>query len=371
MDRSLALRLPRPAAVPVLRMPRRPLLALSIALLTLALLGGGWLWLRNSSLVAVERVEVTGAVGAEGHAVRAALDEAALHMSTLDVNVGALRAAVAPLHVVSGLEVSAGLPHTLRIEVTERVPVAVLTVGGVKTAAAADGTLLGPSLLRHGLPVVQGSGSEALGSGEVSNLATREALAVLGAAPPALVGWVARVYDGAEGLTVAMRNGLLIYFGDATRVHAKWLSAARVLADRSSQGASYVDVRLPERPAAGFPDGAAAGTSEASTTANAHASAIDPTAASLAASLEEAIGDSTGTGSAASATTAAPASPGEAAAPATTSPSETAAPATTSPAGAAAPATTSPSEAAAPATTRPGEAAAPAPQSEPSTSAEG
>ncbi len=53
-----------------------------------------------------------------------------------------------------------------------------------------------------------------------------------------------------------MRSGLLAYFGDATRPHAKWLSLARVLADPSSAGASYIDVRLPERPAAGFPAGA-------------------------------------------------------------------------------------------------------------------
>ena len=341
MDRSLALRLPRPAAIPLPRLPRlprRPLRALGVTAIVLALLGGGWLWLRNSSLVAVERVEVTGAAGPEARAVRVALDEAALHMSTLNVNVAALRAAVAPLHVVSGLKVSTGFPHTLRIEVTERVPVAVLTVGGVKTAAAADGTLLGTALLRRGLPVVQGGGSEALGSGAAKSPVTLQALTVLGAAPPALAGWVARVYSGSEGLTVAMRNGLLIYFGDATLAHAKWLSAARVLADPSSEGAWYVDVREPSRPAAGLPAGAASG-SEA--TSAGRVSASDPTAASLAASLEEAVG-----GGAAPATT--PTSTTQAA----TTPTETAAPATP----------TSTGETSTP---------APAPQPEPSTSTGG
>ena len=36
-----------------------------------------------------------------------------------------------------------------------------------------------------------------------------------------------------------------------TACAAKWAAAARVLADRSSSGATYVDLRLPERPAAG------------------------------------------------------------------------------------------------------------------------
>ena len=58
------------------------------------------------------------------------------------------------------------------------------------------------------------------------------------------------------GLTLVLRPNLLAYFGDDSRPHAKWLSLARVLADPSSAGASYIDVRLPERPAAGFAPGA-------------------------------------------------------------------------------------------------------------------
>ncbi len=86
-----------------------------------------------------------------------------------------------------------------------------------------------------------------------------------------------------------MRGGLLLYFGDATRPHAKWLSAARVLADPSSAGATYVDVRAPERPAAGT---TAAGGLQGST-APGGVSASDPTSAALARTLEEAVaGDS-------------------------------------------------------------------------------
>jgi hypothetical protein len=80
-------------------------------------------------------------------------------------------------------------------------------------------------------------------------------LSVLGAAPAPLAKHVERMFMGPKGLTAAMRNGLLVYFGDATRPHAKWLSLARVLADSSSTGAAYIDVRLPSRPAAGFPAG--------------------------------------------------------------------------------------------------------------------
>jgi len=245
------------------------------------------MWLRDSSLVSVEHVHISGARGAEGHAIRVALGEAARRMSTLHVKVGALRAAVAPFRVVRDVKVSSGFPHTLSIRVIEQPPVAALTVGGVKTAAAADGVVLGPSLLTGSLPVVSGAGNDPIGTGQVKSAATLSALSVLGAAPPALVGWVARVFTGKEGLTVAMRNGVSLYFGDATRAHAKWLSVARVLADPSSQGAWYVDVRLPQRPAVGLAAGASAAPESA--TSPAQVSASDPTAASLATSLAEAV----------------------------------------------------------------------------------
>jgi cell division protein FtsQ len=56
---------------------------------------------------------------------------------------------------------------------------------------------------------------------------------------------------GSRGLTAALRDGPVLFFGDAARLRAKWTAIVRVLADRSSAGATYLDVRLPERPAAG------------------------------------------------------------------------------------------------------------------------
>ncbi|MGH2855708.1 MAG: hypothetical protein ACRDLF_16150, partial [Solirubrobacteraceae bacterium] len=173
-------------------------------------------------------------------------------------------------------------------------------VAGVRTAVAADGVVLGPALLSASLPAIAGGWASdhsppPPAGGRVGDATVRAELSVMGAAPRVLLGWVARVFmDGPparEGLTVAMRDGLLIYFGDATRPHTKWLSAARVLADPSSAGASYVDVRAPERPAAGT---TAAGGLEGSATP-AQVSASDPTAAALASVLAEAVSGGSGT----------------------------------------------------------------------------
>jgi cell division protein FtsQ len=260
-------------------------------LLALPLLGGGWLWLRGSSLVSVEHVHISGVHGADAIAVRTALDDAAARMTTMDFNVSALRSAVSSYAVVGDLHVRTAFPHTVSISVSERLPVAALVSAGQRTAVAADGTVLGSSLLSNSLPTVAGKIEPATGA-RVGEAVTLAALTVLGAAPSSLARFVTRAYNGSEGLTVAMRNGLLVYFGDGTRPHAKWLSLARVLTSPSSAGALYVDVRLPERPAAGFSSSSAspATSAQSSSSAPVYTGSADPTAAALAASLERAVG---------------------------------------------------------------------------------
>jgi cell division protein FtsQ len=233
---------------------RRLRIALLALVIALPLLGGGWLLLRRSSFVAVQQVQIAGVHGPDAQAVQAALTQAAHGMSTLDASAAALRAAVTPLYVVRSVRVVPRFPHGLRIDVSEQLPVANLAVAGVHTAVAADGVVLGPQLLSGSLPSVSGWTVPAPGK-RVHGPTLLAELAVLGAAPTPLAKHVERVFVGAKGLTVAMRNGLLVYFGDGSRPNAKWLSLARVLADSSSAGASYVDVRLPARPAAGFPEG--------------------------------------------------------------------------------------------------------------------
>jgi cell division protein FtsQ len=265
------------------------------ALLAVPLLGGGWLWVRNSSLVSVRHVHISGVEGVDAQQIRTALDAAAKRMTTMDLDPGSLRSAVASFAIVKSLRVTTSFPHTVHISVTEQPPVAALLSAGQRTAIAADGTVLGPALLSSSLPLLTGSYEPPAGA-HVHEAGVLADVAVLGAAPQPLARYVERVYNGPEGLTVAMRNGLLVYFGDAMRPHAKWLSLARVLVSPSSSGASYIDVRLPERPAAGFSSASPSSpTSSSPTSSSAAATAVqagasEPTTASLAASLENAVG---------------------------------------------------------------------------------
>ena len=225
-------------------------LRLLLALIVLVALGyGGWTWLRDSSLAAVREVEVTGATSSEESKVRAALDAAGRDMTTLHVREAALRAAVAQYDSVAGLEVAADFPHRLRIQVREHTPVAVLVSGDRETAASGDGLLLQGVVADGDLPVIK---MDAPPAGErVTNTHTRTALALAAAAPDALRRRIDRLWTGPRGMMLALVDGPDLIFGDASGARRKWLSAARVLADPSAAGATYLDVRIPERVAAG------------------------------------------------------------------------------------------------------------------------
>jgi cell division protein FtsQ len=244
--------MPSPAAAAAARLPLRPRLrrpplrAVASALLVVAALAAGWSWARDSSLVAVERVVVVGASGPEAARVRAALERAARDMTTLHVREDQLRSAVAPFTIVRGLDVEPDAPHTLRIVVRQHVPVAAVQSAGRRFAVAADGTVLRGTPV-DGLPSVASRSA----AGERLDARTTKAVALLAAAPAALRAKVRKLWVGDRGWTASLRKGPLVVFGRAERAEAKWLAAARVLADRSSAGAIYVDVRLPERPAAG------------------------------------------------------------------------------------------------------------------------
>ena len=226
------------------------------ALAAVAILGGCWLWLRDSSLVAVRHVRVTGAAGPDARRIRAALTLAARNMTTLDVRVGQLRTAVAPYPVVKDLRVSTQFPHGLRIRVIEGLPVGALVAGGHAIAVSGDGTVL-HDIPTGSLPLVPVA--QLPGGSQVTDRNALDALALLADAPPRLTGRIEQVTTVApHGLVVQLRSGPALYFGDDTDLDAKWSAATEVLADASSAGAAYIDVTDPSRAAAGASSAAVA-----------------------------------------------------------------------------------------------------------------
>ena len=259
--------LPRPHLPVRLRLRRPGLRSVAAVAIVLALLGGGFAWFRQSSLVAVRQVTIVGVSGPGADQIRSALRGAARGMSTMDLDVSRLHAAVAPYPVVRALHLVTHFPHALRIDVTEQVPVAVLQVGGQRTTVAADGTLLPDVATSGALPTI--AVAVAPGGTEVTGAARTE-LALLAAAPYPLLAKIASAGQAAgRGLTVTLRDGPAVYFGADSELAAKWSAVLAVLANSTSAGADYIDVSDPARPAAGT----------GSDTASAPASVTSPTAA--------------------------------------------------------------------------------------------
>jgi cell division protein FtsQ len=222
---------------------RRLLVLLGVALLLAA---GYQFWLRDSALVSVEEVTVTGLTTKDAARVRAQLVSAAHTMTTLHVEKGELEQAIAAFPVVRALEVRADFPHGLEIHVTEHRPAAI--VGGLPVAG--DGTILRELPIEGRLPRIDAR--DDLHGSRLTAPAALHAARVAGAAPAPLRPRLERIeLRGRDGIVIELRDGPELIFGDATRVRAKWLAATRVLADPDSQGATYIDVRLPGRPAAG------------------------------------------------------------------------------------------------------------------------
>jgi cell division protein FtsQ len=239
-------RVSRPSRVLAALPPRLRRWLLIVLAACLVLAAGYQFWLRDSSLVAVEDVSVTGLTTKDAPRVRAALTLAAHTMTTLHVQQAELERSIAAYPVVRTLEVRADFPHGLEIHVVEHRPAAL--VGGLPVAG--DGTILRRLPIEGSLPKIAGGGS--LRGDHLTDPGALHAARVAGGAPAALRSRLERIdIRSEEGIVVELRDGPELIFGDATRVHAKWVAAIRVLADPEAQGATYIDVRLPGRPAAG------------------------------------------------------------------------------------------------------------------------
>jgi cell division protein FtsQ len=273
----------RPRARSRVRLPalsarlKRRLLA--VAAICLTLVAVYWFWFRDSGLVAVERVTVTGLTTDEAPRLSAALVAAARSMTTLHLDRERLERTVEAYPVVKGLELSPDFPNALRIRVVEHHAAALVVAEGDRVPVAGDGTVLSGLPAEGRLPTIEAE--RAFGDGRLEDRGAMRAVRVAAAAPAALRGRLEEVERRREdGLVVGLREGPELIFGDATRVRAKWTAAARVLADRAAAGASYVDLRLPGRPAAGgLPAETVAPVAPADSAADAPAAPADPAAA--------------------------------------------------------------------------------------------
>jgi cell division septal protein FtsQ len=266
-----------------LRLPRRLRLFTVLALVAaIALAALYYAWFRDSSLVKVQEVQVTGLTGPEAARVRETLKRAGLEMTTLNVSEEELRRAVEAEPSILRLSAAPDFPHKLRIDITENHPVAAIAVpGSGQVPLAGNGTLMPGEKVAAPVPVlkiagVAKTGRDGTAAARLTDDRARPLLRIAATAPPALLRRATTIERRkGEGIVVLLKDGPRVMFGDGSAPAAKWRAAAGVLAAASAQGAAYVDVRLPERPVAG---GLKAQTPAGGVAVTPGASATTPTA---------------------------------------------------------------------------------------------
>ncbi len=245
-----------------LRLTRARLALIVVVLAVFA--GCFWLWFRDSPFVSVSQVKIVGLSGPDVPQIRQALRTAVVRMSTLDIDIGKLRAAVEPYPDVRTLTVETQLPHAVVIRVDEQVPVARVDLGGTTLAVSSDGMLLQPSRSDGQLPTI--TAGQAQAGSHLAGAGAEAALAVLSAAPYTLLARIESAADSGGDVVVQLRRGPQLRFGDSSQLRAKWAAALAVLGSASSQGAAYIDLTDPQRPAAGAPTGTSGSSGSSSST---------------------------------------------------------------------------------------------------------
>lgn len=190
-----------------------------------------------------------GANSSDRPQIVAALTRAAHGMTTLHVQTDRLRSAVNGMPTVASVSADPSFPHGLTIQVTERPPALVAVDGDRQVPVAANGELLPGAKAAESLPRLQVDSLPA--SGRLSGEPLAQAVTI-GAAPPPLRPLIDGVVVTSQyGVVVTMQGGIELRFGSGGNREAKWGAAAAVLADPGLTALTYVDVRVPQRPAVG------------------------------------------------------------------------------------------------------------------------
>jgi cell division protein FtsQ len=209
--------------------------ALIISVLLAAVLVTGIWLLYFSSQLTTSQVQVSGNESvSDRRVIRVAQVPIGEQLARLDVD--AIRARVESIAAIGKAEVSRSWPHTLSIEVTERVPAAVVERSGRPLTVDVEGVLFdGP---RAGLVRIRTTD-------EASVQALAEGARVATALPDALRSRVSHIeLESMDKIEVRLRDGRRIVWGSAANSRQKAEVAQALLRGK----ARIIDVTVPGRP---------------------------------------------------------------------------------------------------------------------------
>jgi cell division protein FtsQ len=226
-----------------------------VGLALLALAGGAYVAALETSVFAVQRVEIVGGSAQTQAEVRAALTPE-LGRSLLRVGTGDVQRRLSSVTTVLSVRVDREFPNTMKVRIRPERPALLLRQGADGWVVSTNGRVLSQvknvrlsSLPRtyvpHNVAITLGSMLTPEGGG----------LAAVAVAP--LVGThlfdrVRFVLTGDKELTLELRSGIQVRLGDPGDLRLKFAITRRILAMLGSDATEgYVDVSVPERPVLG------------------------------------------------------------------------------------------------------------------------
>lgn len=251
---STALRSDGPAATPPLAvdLPRRRWI-LVVALVVLV--AGSVAWVGNSPVFRMRELRVSGAVHLSETDV-ARLAGLTSKTNVLWVSGSAVEQRLEANPWIASATVARHLPGEIDIVVHERTAMArVPQPGGRVLLVSGDGVVLGGTHLAGGsaVPVLQPAHAA---SGATSPAATiarlKAALVTVAALPPTVRSQVATATERPDGtVTLALRRGTVVEFGDASRAAEKGRVLSALLEWSAAHGVTphAINVETPTAPA--------------------------------------------------------------------------------------------------------------------------
>ena len=226
--------------------------ALLVAFAAVAAIVGGYFAARETSMFAVQRIEVTGARPSVIERVDAAL--APLDgTSLLSLNAADLDERLSRLRDVSLISYDRAFPHTAKVVVSAERPVAVLRRGSQAWIVTERGRVLEPigDPRASGLPRIWAADAPIPSAGETADHGRGASPCppprrrAVGRLRSLHVTSARRAYVDGD-LSLVLGSGTEIRLGDADDLALQLAVAERVL-EATGPGAQYVDVSVPQR----------------------------------------------------------------------------------------------------------------------------
>ena len=220
----------------------------------LVLAGGAYAAALETSVFAVQKLDVVGGTPQVRREVRAAL-ATELGRSLLQIGSAQIERRIAPLPDLVGVSFDRRFPHTLHVRIRAERPVLLLRRGKDDTwLVSARGRVMRalrtPRL--SSLPRTWVSSSTQVTVGELlpAHEGGTAAVAVAAVGRATFATPVRFVRSGASELTLVLRSGLEIRLGDVSDLRLKLAIARRILhaAGATAAASGYLDVSVPERP---------------------------------------------------------------------------------------------------------------------------